>query len=276
MTAAHTGEGPTRPDLRSVLSDAERTVLTDAARLQPAPPDAQLIELAARPSLAYDPAGAGMFSSADLRHAATAASSSLADVLRLRRSERLSVGAPHRRDLAALLHRSARTIDQGIGDDGGPWSHRPAPSAGGTHPFDLLVLAYHVDGLAAGAYRFSPVSAQLQTAKIPPAYVATLTNAVTAAARHGSPPPATVILVANVYRTFRRYPHGLTLLLRDAGALLTVLHLVAADLGLASTILGTGGNWLRSRASSDECEALAVDCGALAVGRPLANEATNE
>jgi hypothetical protein len=83
-----------------------------------------------------------------------------------------------------------------------------------------------------------------------------------------------VILVANLYRTFCRYPHGLTLLLRDAGALLTVLHLVAADLGLASTILGTGGNWLRPRAAAGEREPLAVDCGALAVGRPLANDAT--
>ena len=274
MNAARPGDGVTRRDLPSVLSDAERTVLTDAVRLHPVPPDAQLVELAARPSLAYDPAGAGMFSSADLRHAASATSRPLADVLHLRRSERLNVGAPHRRDLAALLHRSARMIDHGIGDDGGPWSHRPAPSAGGTHPFDLLVLAHNVDGLPAGAYRFSPVSAQLQTASIPAEYVATLTDAVTAAARRGSPPPATVILVANLYRTFCRYPHGLTLLLRDAGALLTVLHLVAADLGLASTILGTGGNWLRPRAAAGEREPLAVDCGALAFGRPLANDAT--
>jgi len=193
----------------------------------------------------------------------------LADVLGLRHSERHNIGALHRRDLAALLHRSARTIDEGVGDDGAPWSRRPAPSAGGTHPFDLLVLAHRVYGLPVGAYRFSPVSAQLQEASIPAEYIATLTDAVTAAARRDSPPPATVILVANLYRTYRRYPHGLTLVLRDAGALLTVLHLVATDLGLASTILGTGGHWLRPLAAPNEREPFSVDCGALAVGRPL-------
>jgi SagB-type dehydrogenase family enzyme len=251
---------------RRLLSPAETAVLDAATRIAPAKADARVAELAAKPAVPFDGAECGLFQPEDLAHASTAPSRPLADLLRERRSDS-HLDPLDRRDLAALLYRAARTIDEGTGDDGGPWIHRPAPSAGGTHPFDLLVLAHDVSDLAPGAYCFAPWSVQLHRAIVPVAYIATLTAAVVAATRRATPPPAAIVLVANVERTYRRYPQGLTLLLRDAGALLAVLHLVATDLMLASTIVGTAGHRPDGPGAVDGEMPTVVDCGALALGK---------
>jgi hypothetical protein len=68
--------------------------------------------------------------------------------------------------------------------------------------------------------------------------------------------------VAHPLRTLSRYPEGMSLIWRDAGALLATVHLVASDLGLSSCIVGTSGV-LRT----DHAGPLGpVDVGAVALG----------
>ena len=77
----------------------------------------------------------------------------------------------------------------------------------------------------------------------------------------GLRPPALLLAVAEPERTLSRYPAGTAHLWRDAGALLTTLHLLAASLDLASCIVGISGVLGHE-------DAARVDLGALAFGRP--------
>ena len=55
------------------------------------------------------------------------------------------------------------------------------------------------------------------------------------------PPPAVLCLVAELQRTLSRYVGGMSLILRDSGALMATICLVATALGLASCPIGIGG-----------------------------------
>jgi SagB-type dehydrogenase family enzyme len=161
--------------------------------------------------------------------------------------------------LATLLFHSARTIDEWASDDGTRLAHRPYPSAGARHPIGITVVANEVDGLAAGAWDFDPVRCRLQPSDWRSESAARVVGAATAALG-GVTPPALVVAVAEPDRTLSRYPAGTAHLWRDAGAMLTTVHLVATATGLQSSIVGIGGQ------IGDESEH-AIDVGAVAVGR---------
>jgi hypothetical protein len=96
--------------------------------------------------------------------------------------------------------------------------------------------------LPEGHYVFAPYGVQLlPLARDQVPFADAVEVAATAAARRTIPAPATIGLIANVHRVRRRYSTPLTLLLRDAGALLALMHLVAADLGMNSSIVGLAG-----------------------------------
>lgn len=163
-------------------------------------------------------------------------------------------------DLSTLLFNGARVLDEWRDHQGINVSHRPHPSAGGRHPLLILALVSNVDGLAPGAWAFDPSRCVLTDAGFDPdriddAFVAA-SNAL-----GGLRPPALLLAVAEPERTLSRYPAGTAHLWRDAGALLTTLHLLAASLDLASCIVGTSGVLGHE-------EAAQVDLGALAFGRP--------
>lgn len=179
----------------------------------------------------------------------------LADVLAARRSQR--EWAPLRMDeVGTVLMRGGRVIDWAVAPDGYVTTHRPAPSAGARHPLDLYLVVAEVDGLSAGAWRFDALRCELVGASLAhePA-LAQLGEVVGAEA-----PPAALIAVAHLHRTLSRYPTGLSLLWRDAGALLATLQLCATDVGLASCIAGTCGVLVDAPADG------VVDVGALLVG----------
>ncbi|HUR05610.1 MAG TPA: nitroreductase family protein [Nonomuraea sp.] len=166
--------------------------------------------------------------------------------------------------MAAVLARSFRIVADGVDDNGAPWSLRTAPSAGATHPFDLLVTANDVRGLQRGHYVYGPNAISLRGLNADQGpYADILSAAVTSASRRLEPAPVSLCLVANVERTAQRYLTTLTLLLRDAGALLATLHLVATDLGLRSSIVGTAGHFDYRQTISPTV----VDCGGLVLGR---------
>ncbi|HEY3673047.1 MAG TPA: hypothetical protein VGN51_19065 [Acidimicrobiia bacterium] len=161
--------------------------------------------------------------------------------------------------MATLLFHSARTIDEWSSEDGTRLAHRPYPSAGARHPIGITVVANDVEGLAAGAWDFDPVHCRLQPSDWHAETVARIVGAATAALG-GVTPPTLVVAIAEPDRTVSRYPAGTAHLWRDAGAMLTTVHIVAAAIGLRSSIVGIGGQ------IGDETDN-AIDVGAVAVGR---------
>ena len=195
-----------------------------------------------------------------LGHLTTAESAQLAEILERRYSSR-AFGPIELAQLATLLMRSSRLRDWTTVDDNYQASHRPIPSAGARHPFDLhLVVDRRVEGLEPGVYVFDAVTgalvAQREVSAVPEALLSRLGDHV------GAPtaPAAAIFLVGHLDRTLSRYPAGMSLAWRDAGALLQTLHLCATDLHLRSCIAGTCG-FLR-----DEARGPVVDMGCLALG----------
>lgn len=183
------------------------------------------------------------------------ASQRLTDVLAARHSQR-AWAVPSLEAVGSLLVRTGRVIDWATAPDGYVTTHRPVPSAGARHPLDVHVLAGDVDGLAAGAWRFDAVRCELVTTSLPHERALVQLGEVLGTAT----PPAALVAVAHLPRTLSRYPTGLSLLWRDAGALLATLHLCATDIGLASCIAGTCGVLV------DEPDIGTIDVGALVFG----------
>ncbi len=191
---------------------------------------------------------------------ATEDSRALADVLERRHSSRVFAAASLPQ-IATVLMRSARVRDWTTVEDGYQASHRPAPSAGARHSFDLhLVAARHIDGLDPGEYLFNAVAGTLVRQDRPDLDPSELLDQI--GDRLGSPsaPPAAIFLVGHLDRTLSRYPAGMSLAWRDAGSLLQTLHLCASDLGLRSCIIGTCALLL------DEDAGPMIEMGCLALG----------
>lgn len=189
-------------------------------------------------------------------------SAPLAEVLERRHSAR-SFGPATLGQIGTILLRSGRVRDWTRVEDGYLASHRPSPSAGARHPFDLyLVAGRRVDALEAGIYEFDAVAAALvvQPSQVDPAGLLERLGERLAAP---TLPAAAIFLVGHLDRTLSRYPAGMSLAWRDAGALLQTLHLCATDLGLRSCIAGTCG-LLR-----DDSDGPIVDMGCLVLGGPL-------
>lgn len=163
-------------------------------------------------------------------------------------------------DLSTLLFNGARVLDEWLDRDGTNISRRPHPSAGGRHPHSILVLVDEIEGLEPGAWVFDPSRCILADAGWGPDRIDDAL--VTASdALSGLRPPSLLFAVAEPERTLSRYPAGTAHLWRDAGALLTTLHLLAASLDLASCIVGISGVLGHEDAAQ-------IDLGALALGRP--------
>lgn len=232
----------------SALSAAEYEVLLRASQpLVHRSQDAhsgEFASLAALPVLRAEPRSPDAITNNDRRAAQQAPSQPLAQVLEYRRSHTDDLRPLRRSDLATVLARSFRIIDHGLDENGTPWSLRPVPSGGAAHPFDLLVTVAEVHGLQPGHYVYGPNAVSLRRLSADQwNYADVLTAGLTSASRRLEPAPASICLVANVERVAQRYLTALPLLLRDAGALMATIHLVASDLGLRSSIVGTAGHF---------------------------------
>jgi SagB-type dehydrogenase family enzyme len=185
------------------------------------------------------------------------ASKPLREVLRTRRPRR-DWTPPAFSDITGVLVGAGRVVTWIEAPDGYITTRRPTPSAGARHPHDLYLLAAEVDGLAAGTWAFDALRCELVRTDL--AHEPALRRI--GRALDTPPPPAAIVPVANIERTLSRYPSGISLLWRDAGALLATLQLCATDAGLASCITGTCGLLI------DDYAAGVTDTGALALGAP--------
>jgi SagB-type dehydrogenase family enzyme len=183
-----------------------------------------------------------------------------AEVLASRRSQR-SFGPMSLTDLASILLPSARIQGWWEAPDGYTAMQRPTPSAGGRHPLELALLAVKIDGVRPGLWHFDAAACDLVRAEASEGVASVALEEVLAALEGDSTPAAAIFVIADFGRTLSRYPNGMSLVFRDAGALLATLHLCASDAGLASCIVGSAGALVYESDST-----LVADVGAVLVG----------
>jgi SagB-type dehydrogenase family enzyme len=191
----------------------------------------------------------------------------LGSVLRHRRSHReFAAGDMPLPQLGELLA-TAAGVQRSVPMAG--VSYRPHPSAGGRHPLEIYVGALHVADLDRRVYRFDPFESCLHRTRADPRRLDRLPDELGPALASELPvEPAAVLLITAVFaRTMWKYEDiGLSLIYKDAGALLQTLHLVAQALGLAGCAVHLRGEteiatWL----GLDPMEESLVACFALGV-----------
>jgi SagB-type dehydrogenase family enzyme len=144
--------------------------------------------------------------------------------------------------LSSLLWYSAKCTASHVEQAGFRWTHRPAPSAGGRHPIDLIVT--NQTPASEAIYLYDPVAHTLCELNLDEDQaVEALLQAIEESVPFGR---STVMLfVAQVGRTLSKYRYGESLIWRDSGCLLATIYLVATALGLQCCGLGiTGEPWI--------------------------------
>lgn len=148
-----------------------------------------------------------------------------------------------------LLWHSAKTHELQHNEHGVIWQHRGAPSAGGIHPVELILLG------PAGCHwecaRYDPIAHALRPLALPVGMSAETLRRETSVMVE--PQQGTVLLfVADHARNSARYERGESLVWRDAGALVATVSFVAEALNLNSCALGfTGDDMVRRMFTSE-------------------------
>lgn len=140
--------------------------------------------------------------------------------------------------LSQLLWWAAKTKLAGRDATGHRWESRPAPSAGGRHPVDTIVIDRHEISLRVGLY--DPVAHALCQVKV--ADEKTLERLMRQV-NDIVPIEQGILLwfVAQFDRTMAKYQDGESLVWRDAGALLAVFYLACEALDLSCCAIGITG-----------------------------------
>ncbi|MEA2594058.1 MAG: hypothetical protein QOF01_527 [Thermomicrobiales bacterium] len=168
-------------------------------------------------------------------------------------------------DLSSLLWYAAKSRSLQTSEDGRLWQHRPAPSAGGLHPIDLIVSPSKPASELRQLFLYDASAHALLSLQ---------TNAESSReffhdVNEVLPIENATILwfVSEPDRTLSRYRDGESLIWLDAGALLTTIYITSEALGLACCAIGrTGEPWISSALYADNC--LHGLCGCL-VGRRI-------
>ena len=159
---------------------------------------------------------------------------SFAEVLERRRSDR-DLGTLPQAQLLELLWHSARTRDKDCA--GGP-EHRAAPASGGLHALDLLVIEPPDEVI----WRYDPVRSQLtELASVKRDELLKACRIVREGAGRGAVQATLLIAAADAPRYQAAYQNADSLLWRDSGCLLMMVHLASTWLGLGSCLLGVLG-----------------------------------
>lgn len=186
------------------------------------------------------------------------------DVLHSRRSKR-AFGKISSNRLAELLWYSSRTLDCKIVANGYLWQHRPAPSGGGRHPIDLLVVRPSSKRRPLTLDLYEPMEHRLCRLDVPIHHAHALITAVREVLDIGE--GLVLMFAAQFAKTLAKYVNGESLVWRDAGALLAVVSLVAESMDLNCCALGITGEPYISALLNSGSHAIGV--GGLLVGEPL-------
>jgi SagB-type dehydrogenase family enzyme len=170
------------------------------------------------------------------------ASSPLGDVLERRRSVRSQAVAPlTRAQLGEFLSRAAGTRGT-VATPYGELTSRPYPGGGALYELEIYAAVDRCQGLPAGLYQYLPARHGLaRLSGATPAVQRLLEDAHLSIDRV-SRPQVVLVLAARFQRVSWKYSSmAYALVLKDVGALMQTMYLVATDMGLAPCGLG-GGN----------------------------------
>jgi len=164
--------------------------------------------------------------------------SPFADTVARRRSVRL-LGPPSLSQVGLVVARAGLTHRNACDTAGAPVAQRAAPSAGARHPLTLIILARDVADLPPGGWALDPDAAVLRRSVHTHDAVDHALAQIGDAMHIPQPPPAVVVAAGCPHTTLSRYPDGISLLWREVGAQLMLIHLAATDIGLGSCLVGT-------------------------------------
>jgi SagB-type dehydrogenase family enzyme len=191
----------------------------------------------------------------------------LTRALEARRSQRIHGTVPlTRKELSEFLYRSAsvRSVSH---DDVYETSRRVYPSGGATYALEVYLAVRTCRGLDPGLYYYRPAHHELRRiASMTPA-VRTLLADAAQPARSG-PPQVLVIIAARFQRVSWKYSSiSYAIILKEVGALLQTMYLVATSMNLAVCAIGGGDSDLFARAAGTEFY-VEGSVGELILGRP--------
>jgi SagB-type dehydrogenase family enzyme len=171
------------------------------------------------------------------------------EVLERRRSLRsrgagpLTVG-----QLGEFLFRSAR-VQQVLPTPRGELSERPYPGAGARYELEIYPVVNVCEGLPAGLYHYSPLEHQLE----PLCGATDEVRALLASAQMPQPPDVLFVIAARFQRISWKYESiAYSLILKDVGALMQTMYLVATAMSLSPCAVGSGDPDLFCRASGTD------------------------
>jgi SagB-type dehydrogenase family enzyme len=146
--------------------------------------------------------------------------------------------------LGEFLFRVARVKDR-IGADANrcPYetTRRPYPSGGACYPLELYLVVTRCDGLEPGSYHYDPASHVLEWLSDLCPSAEKLVGATTTATGGGARPDVLIIVAARFGRVTWKYRSiAYATVLKDFGALLQTMYLVATAMGLAPCAIGAG------------------------------------
>jgi SagB-type dehydrogenase family enzyme len=169
------------------------------------------------------------------------ASRPLTRVLVQRRSLRSSRRPLTLRELGAFLYRAARVMSRRRADARLPYAttRRPSPSGGACHPLELYLVVERCRGLPRGVYHYDPLGHRLEPLPQGATHIESFYQDVRLPL--GPFPPVLIVITARFGRVSWKY-RGMaySTILKDVGALLQTMYLVATDLGLAPCAIGCG------------------------------------
>jgi SagB-type dehydrogenase family enzyme len=195
----------------------------------PAPP-------AAKPAMSATPIALPAPDVAEL----AARSQPLAAVLEARASNRAWSGALSRAQLGELLWRVAR-VKERIDGAAQELMKKPLPGGGAIHELEWYVATEAADGLPAGLHHYDGFAHALEpVAGSEQAATALRERAKLAAGQATQPPPTLVILASRLPRLAWKY-QGIAyrISLLNAGVAIQAMYLVATDMGLACSAIGS-------------------------------------
>ncbi|HEU5469587.1 MAG TPA: SagB family peptide dehydrogenase [Actinophytocola sp.] len=152
--------------------------------------------------------------------------------------------------LGEFLHQAAG-VRRVLRDDRNEVSLRPSPSGGALHGLEIYPVVTQVTGLASGMYHYDPFGHRLEPVPAAEPAVRQLVWRAAEAAGGGRSPHVLLVCTARFGRVMWKYQSmAYALILKDLGALLQTMYLVATAMNLAPCAIGTGDSDLFAQATA--------------------------
>jgi SagB-type dehydrogenase family enzyme len=176
-----------------------------------------------------------------------------------------------------ILSRWDSPLDLEDGSDGPvlDYTRRPYPSAGSAYELELYLTVAHCDGLAGGLYHYDADAHALTQIPARPDQIGAMLDSAQFAMGADGRPQILLTVTSRFARLAWKYSAiAYALTLKDVGALLQTLYLMAADMGLGGCAVGTSDLDLFEKATGLPFH-VEGPVGQFTLGRPLPDHALN-